>query len=102
MPGREDDAAPGLGDGADATAGLKEFLGGAGRVDAPPARRLLAIGGVAELAGDGVVGLLEGYAPKQVFHPVRVVGVGLDYEPDLAQVVLGTVGGVAPGHGRRE
>jgi len=102
VAGREDDAARGFGDGADASAGFQELLGRAGRVDAPPSRRLLPVRGVAELVGDGVVGFLEGYVPQQRLHPVRVVGVGLDHEPDLAQVVLRAVRGVAPGHGRRE
>jgi hypothetical protein len=48
---------------------------------------------VADLMGYSLVGLPEAYVPQQILHPERVCFIQLEEQPDLVEVVLGTVGG---------
>ena len=58
----------------------------------------LTVRRIADLEGNGVIGLLETHVLKQILHPERIGLVVLDEQLYLVQVVLGAVGGTSACH----
>ena len=72
MPGGKDQSPTRPGDGRYPLSRFDEPCSRARRVYAPPLRILLTVRRIADLEGNGVVGLLKAHFPQQVLHPKSV------------------------------
>jgi hypothetical protein len=98
MPCGEDQSPTRSGDVPYPLSRCDESCGCARRVYASPLRILLTVRRIADLEGNGVIGLLETHVLKQILHPERIGLVVLDEQLYLVQVVLGAVGGTSACH----